>query len=909
MFEEEYVLEFFKERGFLRKRCSECGEHFWTLDREVDVCQDTPCVEFSFIGDSPFKKTLSVSDMREYFLSFFDKRDHKRVERYPVIARWRDDVFLVHASIYDFQPHATSGRVKPPSNPLAVSQPCIRLPDIDEVGKTGKHTTSFEMMGHHAFNSPDEYIYWKDETVRYCHQMLTDLGVDEKEIVYKEHPWIGGGNAGPSLEVNIRGLEVATLVFMNMKKDKNGEVELDGQMYSPLKLNVVDTGYGLERWVWMSDGAPTIYDSIYGEVIEFICEKLGVKHDTDDPSYRNFLEEYTRLSSKLGTDFNDKKLMNTLMERVDGFDKEYMMETLERLRSIYTIADHSKTIALMLSDGVVPSNVEEGYLARMVIRRTLRQLDSLEEELDLKDLIAKQFEVFQDILKKNEVVFDMIDSEIDRYRETMKRGKRLVKRDLEGMEKKLSLDKLIDYYDTHGIHPTVVKDLAQEYDIEVDIPDNFNTLLAEMHGEPEVEEGIEKEEVYPETKMLYYREQPVKKFEAEVVHVEGNKVVLDRSAFYPEGGGQLCDKGVLKHGDEILEVEFVEKKGGAVFHHINGKLKVGDRVKGEVDWGRRMALTRNHTATHLIISAARKVLGDHIWQKGAHKSVESARLDISHYKRISYEELKDMERLANEMVLEAIPVAKENLFRDEAEKRFGFELYQGGVPTSDVIRVVHISDEIDYDAQACGGTHVDNTSHIGAIKILNSQRIQDGVERLVYSAGISAVEHIQRQEELLRNTANVFSVNYQELPKTAKRFFEEWKERGKELDKLKSYRSMAVVDGLTPEEIDGVKFVMAEVDLDTKEMLAVAEKFTAEDNRVALLASKGEGIQLVFSRSEDIDINMVDVLREAAKEVNGGGGGTPRTAQGGGKKTEGRKQALKVAKNDVLKRLNGPAGI
>ncbi len=905
MFEEEYKLDFFKENGFVRRKCRECGEHFWTLDEELDMCQDTPCVEFGFIGDPPFSKKITVSEMREYFLNFFEQRGHTRVERYPVIARWRDDVFLVHASIYDFQPHATSGKVKPPANPLTVSQPCIRLPDIDDVGKTGKHTTSFEMMGHHAFNSPEEYVYWKDETVDYCHQMLVELGVDEREIVYKEHPWIGGGNAGPSLEVNIRGLEVATLVFMNMEKNEGGEVELDGEMYSPLKLNVVDTGYGLERWVWMSDGTPTIYDSIYGEIIEFICEKLGVEHDLDDPSYRNLLEEYTRLSSKMGTDFTDTVLMKELMERVEGYGEEDVVETLELLRAVYTIADHSKTIALMLSDGVVPSNVEEGYLARMVIRRTLRQMDSLDGGLGLSELIFKQFEVFGDILEKDDVVFDMIYSEIERYRETMDRGKRLVKRDLKGMEgKELSLDKLIDYYDTHGIHPTIVKDLAEDYDVTVDVPDNFNTLLAEMHGEPEVVDGVEREEDgLPETEMLFYKEPPVQKFEADVVHVEEDKVILNRSAFYPEGGGQLCDKGVLKHDGDVVEVEYVEKKGGAVVHHVKGRLEEGNKVTGEVDWNRRMALTRNHTATHLIISATRKVLGGHIWQKGAHKSVGSARLDISHYKRISYEELKEIERLANKMVLDAVPVTKESLSRDEAERRFGFELYQGGVPPSEIIRVVHISDVRDYDAQACGGTHVDNTCHIGAIKILNSQRIQDGVERLVYSAGMSTVKEFQKQDELLRKTASVFSVDKEELPETARRFFDEWKERGKMLDKLKSYRSMAVADELTPEEVDGIELVTAEVDLDTKEMLAVAEKFTAEEKSVALLASTGENVQLVFSRSEDIDVNMVDVLRKAAKEVNGGGGGTPRTARGGGKKSEGRVRALETAKKEVMKRL------
>lgn len=903
MFEEEYRLEFFEERGFHRKRCSECGEHFWTLDGELEVCQDTPCVEFDFIGDPPFQRKLTQGEMREHFLAFFEERGHTRVERYPVIARWRDDVFLVHASIYDFQPHATSGRVKPPANPLAVSQPCIRLPDIDEVGKTGKHMTCFEMMGHHSFNSQEEYVYWKDETVRYCHEMLVELGVNEEEIVYKEHPWIGGGNAGPSLEVNIRGLEVATLVFMNMVRDDQGEIDLEGKMYSPLKLNVVDTGYGLERWVWLSDGAPTIYDSVYSEVIDHICKKLAFRHDLEDPDYRRLLEEYTKLSGKMKRDYDDEELMDALMERADGYGRDEAKTILERLRIIYTLADHSKTIALMLSDGVVPSNVEEGYLARMVIRRALRLLDKV-GGLELKELVALQNQVFGDIMSSGPVVFDIIDAEVERYRETVERGKRLVKRDLQSMEGELSIEKLIEYYDTHGIHPSIVEELAREHGMKVSVPENFNTLLAELHGEPEVKDTVEREHDLPGTEMLYHVEPMIQEFQAEVLHAEKDRVILSRSAFYPEGGGQLCDTGLLKRGDDVFQVSYVERKGSSVVHHIDGVLKGGDTVKAEVCMERRMALTRHHTATHLIISAARKVLGDHIWQKGAQKGVDSARLDISHYKRISFSELKEIEKLANEMVLEGIPVIKENLSRDEAEKRFGFGLYQGGVPTSDVIRVVHISDQLDYDAQACGGTHVDNTTQVGAIKILNSQRIQDGVERLVYSAGMSTIEHMQKQEELLRKSAEVFSVDKEELPDTAIRFFQEWKGRGKELEKLKGYRSVVVAEELLPGRVEnGVEFVAAEVDLDTKEMLAVAERLTAHEKRVVLLASRGDNVQLVFSRSDDVDVNMVDILKAASKEIGGGGGGTPKTAQGGGKNPGGRKRALEVAGEEVKKRI------
>ncbi|MFW6141098.1 MAG: alanine--tRNA ligase [Candidatus Saliniplasma sp.] len=913
MFEEEYKLDFFEEKGYIRKKCTECGAYFWTIDEDEDTCQDAPCVEFDFIGNPATDSEFDLRGMREYFMDFFSERGHTPLERYPVAARWRDDVFLVHASIYDFQPHATSGKVKPPANPLVVSQPCIRLPDLDEVGKTGKHLTSFEMMGHHSFNSANDFVYWKEETVKYCHEMLLDIGVPEEEIVYKEHPWIGGGNAGPSLEVNVRGLEVATLVFMNMEKDPDGDIELDGERYSPLDLNVVDTGYGVERWAWISNGAPTIYDSLFPEIIDYICSEGDIDHPIDERWYRKMLEEYTKLAGRLEKYFDDPELLEILQERLLSMDIELsesdIVEMLKNLRYVYTIADHSKTIALMLSDGLIPSNVEEGYLVRMMIRRILRQIDQLGVDIELKELVDRQLTSFKDMMDQSnkELVFDILEIEIEKYRETLERGKGLVERELEDLKgDELSLESLIDFYDTHGIHPTIVKELAEDYDVKVNIPENFNSLLAEMHEEKEEEKKVEKVGYpdLPDTSLMYYDDEKADVFDAVVIYSDEGEVILDQTLFYPEGGGQPSDKGTISTEESTIPVKHVRREGDLVVHEVDGDIPKGEVVRGKIDMRRRMDLTRHHTATHLVISSARKVLGKHIWQRGAQKGVDSARIDLSHYKRISRDDVKQIEKLANEMVLDGIPVNKEELSRDEAEERFGFELYQGGVPENDVIRVVYISDQVDYDAQACGGTHLDNTSEVGAIKILNTQRIQDGVERITFTAGMATVEEMQRQEDILLETCEAFSVGKSELSDTARRFFSEWKERGKELEELKKYRAIAAAEELLPgEDIEGVEVVTGVVDMDTKGMLSTAESITKDGKRVVLLVSKGSDVQLVFSRSDDIDIDMSQILRQAAKLVNGGGGGSPKTAQGGGSRPEGRDEALGKAVDLVKKEL------
>lgn len=916
MFEEEYRLDYFEKKGFTRKKCTECGSYFWTLSEDMETCQDAPCTEFEFLGVPPTDRSFSVEEMREFFIDFFEDREHQPLDRYPVVARWRDDVFLVHASIYDFQPHVTSGQVDPPANPLVVSQPCIRLPDVDEVGRTGKHQTAFEMLGHHSFNSRENMVYWKEETVEYCHELLKKMGIDEELIAYKEYPWIGGGNAGPSLEVNVQGLEVSTLVFMNLEKDPNGDIELEGDPYSPLEMNVVDTGYGLERLAWVSEGSPTIYDSVYPEMIDFIVDQIDFEHPLDDPTYRKMLQEYTNLASTSERDYRDESLIDDLLDRIKGsdlnMDRDELKEKLANLRSVYTLADHSYTIAIMLADGIVPSNVEEGYLTRMMIRRSLRLIKEW-DTLSFPDLVEKQMEIHSDIIDADkELVFDMLEKEIKKYESTVEKGKRMVKRELESLDEKekLSTEKLIDFYDTHGIHPTIVKDLASQFDVEVDIPNNFNAMLAEMHETIEEEDEEEKDEKsdyvddLPETEPLYYHHPDSKTFDGVVLASNKNEVVLDKTLFYPEGGGQPADHGVLMTEDSTYPVNHVRKENGVIIHEIEGEIPKGEVVEGQIDWDRRMALTRHHSATHIIMSAAREVLGDHIWQAGAKKDVDSARLDVSHFKRITREEVKELERIANQIVLEDVPVRKEEITRDEAEKRFGFRLYQGGVPESDTIRVVHISDVEDYDAQACGGTHVNSTSDVGAIKILSTQRIQDGVERLTYSAGMVTVDNIQKQEDILKETASVFDVSYDDLPSTAERFFKEWKKRGKEVEKLKKYKSIAMVEELIPgEKIEGVEFVVDVLDMGTKEMLSTAEKITSEKDRVVLIASEGDDVQLVFSRSDNLEVNMIEVLNEAAREINGGGGGSPKTAQGGGSKSEGREAALEKGKELILEKL------
>jgi alanyl-tRNA synthetase len=310
---------------------------------------------------------------------------------------------------------------------------------------------------------------------------------------------------------------------------------------------------------------------------------------------------------------------------------------------------------------------------------------------------------------------------------------------------------------------------------------------------------------------------------------------------------------------------------------------------------RRLAHARHHTATHLVHDSAKRILGKHIWQAGAQKSEDRARLDISHYKRITDLELKAIELEANRRVMEIEPVDTQFLPRTEAEKLFGFELYQGGVPPGTQIRVVRVGSDIE----ACAGTHVTNTGMIGAIKILRTERIQDGVERIEFAAGEAAVRAVQDRDDLLGEASDVLRVPAEQLPKTAERFFEEWKAQQKEIERLKEDLAKARLKTLTAEaqEIDGLKVVVQKMGSADIDELLKAAALLAEQDCVALLGSEtGKLVAAVGKSGLEKGVKAGSIIRAAAKALGGGGGGKPDLAQGGGPNVEKLDEALKVGR-------------
>jgi alanyl-tRNA synthetase len=926
--EKDYALPFFKQEGFVRKLCPKCGEYFWTQNAQQETCGESgsdECGCYTFLGNPATTKKFSLSEMREAFLSFFEKNGHTRIKPYPVVARWRKDIYLTHASIIDFQPYVTEGIAPPPANPLVISQPCIRLTDISNTGPTfGRHLTIFEMGGAHAFNYPDKEIYWKDDTVRFHHRFATEcLGIKSEEVIYKEGVWVGGGNAGPDVECICRGLEVGTLVFMQYK--------VVGDDFVELPIRTVDTGYGIDRFTWISQGVPSLFQAIYGDLLNKVMALAGITNVDND-----FLARVAKYSGLVSVDKRANRLVaRKRVSELTGIDMQTLDKVLIPIENVWAVTDHTKTLSFMLSEGVVPSNIQEGYLARLLFRRVYRLMRTLNmEPAKLYDIIDMQADYwgkdFPRIKEMQNEIIEMLKVEKEKFVETLKRGEGMVKRIAADLKtkgtSKLPMDTLTELYDSQGLPPEIVKQAAEKEGIEVEVPENFYALIANRHMQspkPTEEEGTQAEqtlqkiaEQLPATEQLYYSDVYQKEFDAQVLKIiNGTYVVLDKTCLYPEGGGQPTDQGWLISGNTKSEVVDVQKIGKVITHKLSAPatFKEGSKVHGVIDWNRRYLLMKAHTVTHLINGAARRVLGEHVWQSGTQKGLETSRLDITHYRRLTPKEIHKIETLANQSIETNMKVETTWLPRNEAESRYGFRLYQGGAVPGKDIRVVKTG---DWDVEACAGTHLGSTGEVGFVKIVYTERVQDGVERLGYAVGLKALKAMQDQESLLSKVAEVLTAPIDKLDKTAEKVVKELKEANVEKRKLikeLAAKESAVGQTQTCEaatEVGGVTIIKRDFGevIDADRMLRTGSEIIKRNEATVTLfyGSDRKTCRLMVMAGEIAvkkGVNASSIVKEAAPIFGGGGGGRPNFAQGGGTKPEKLAEAVQAAEEVAKKQL------
>jgi len=871
-----YKVKLFEEQGFSRKSCTKCGRFFWTLDSGRDLCPDDADDTYSFIGEPPTSKRFDYTQAWKQVESFFVKNGHTSVSRYPVVCRWRDDLYFTIASIVDFQRIMGSKVVfEFPANPLVVPQTCLRFKDLENVGVTGRHFSSFCMIGQHSIPNSDGY--WKDECVDLDYRLLTEqFGIKKEEVVFVEDVWAGGGSFGSSLEYFVRGLELGNAVFTEFQGELGNHTTLDQK--------IIDMGAGLERFAWITMGTPTAYDCCFGPINQKLFEKIGIDSDSE------ILRKYFTEIAKALEEFEDLNDVRRHAIKKAGLSDNQLNKMITPLEGMYLIADHLRTLIFAITDGALPSNVGGGYNLRMMLRRINGTINRLNLKLDIDELIDAHIdylkETYPELDEKREDVKQILKIESQRYEES----KIHMKKKADKIREKgvPSVDELITLYESDGITPEYLK----EVNAISEIPSSFYSKLSDLH-QSEKKKEIEKLplEGLPETETLFYKDDPME-FDAKVIKVFDDYVVLDRTSFYARGGGQEPDHGTIA-GFKVIDVD---KHANIIVHKLEGGLpKQGDNVKCQVDITRRTNITKNHTSTHIINASSRAVLGSWIWQHSAFKEDDHARLDITHHSSLTDEQVKQIENVANNMVKENLPVNIEYFDRGTAEQKYGFRIYQGGVVPVKSVRIVSIADK---DIEACGGTHVKKTGEIELIKITKTKRIQDGVVRLEFVSGPNAFEYVKQQEQDVKRLAEEES-RRKELEKIR----EENKQKAREKIPVLLEKIISGESGDIDEILVKNKLCFTGSDqYDEYFHLNFGKKLVNKDPKTAFcgIFESGPTIRIMVYAGEQSGVNAGQIAKEIASILGGSGGGDAKFAQGGGKDTSKKDEAIAKAKSMIL---------
>ncbi len=868
-----YVVDLFKREGFVRKKCESCGKHFWTLNQERTRCDDQPCSPYTFIGDPPTSKKLSYVDTWKAVESFFKKNGHAILKRYPVVSRWRPDLYFTVASIIDFQ-RVEGGKVvfALPANPLVVPQMCLRFNDVPTVGVNGKHGTSFCMVGQTALANREGY--WKDRTIDLDFDLLTKVfGIPKEEVSFDEDVWMGYGAFGYSLQYNIRGLETGNAVFTAF--------EGSPEKYVPLKEGVVDMGAGLERLTWLSQGTPTAYDSYFAPVLKRMKEENAVEYDAA------LFRKYSALAGEINLDeyrnLDDARLK---IAKALGKDAGDLAKQFGALEAMYAIADHTRTLLFAVADGMLPSNSGGGYNLRMIYRRARNFINYYGFRLTVPDLVEWHIDqlkgMYPELAGHHSDVRTVLEVEESRFLSSAQRAAKIVS-SVSAEGKELSTDDLVRLYDSDGVTP----EQLMEAGAKVSPPEGFYEKVQARHLTREIEQPKLQFDTrgLRATNLWYYEEGAPLDFTARVVKVfQGGYVVLDRTVFYPRGGGQEPDRGTLG-GTKVVDIE---KYGDVVIHKVEGKPpKVGTRVECHVDQRRRRRVTQIHSATHVLNGASREVLGPWVWQHSAFKEEDYGRIDITHFSHLTEAEVQKIEDLANDVVRRNLTVKNTFMPRQEAEKRYGFRLYQGGVVPGKLVRVVDIG---GWDIEACGGTHVRSTGEVGLIKVTKVERVQDGVERLEFVAGEAAIEYMHRMDSELSELSAVLNTQRENLPKVARGVLQDLEESrarekalGQTIVEMSSTGVAAEAKALGAAKL----YVSKNPPLGEEQIIAQGQKSISSEPSLIYVAvfSTGKSARIVCfvgQAAVKAGFSALEIVRKLAPVLGGSGGGSQAFAQGGG---------------------------
>ncbi|MFX1233433.1 MAG: alanine--tRNA ligase [Promethearchaeota archaeon] len=758
--------------GYMRKQCNSCGKFFWTTVKEKNVCGDPTCSGgFQVVKDNPSKIKLSFIEVWKKIVEILEPRGYKPINRYPCVARWNPTSEFTIASISAFQPYVVTGEVEPPAKKLLIPQFCLRFNDIENVGVTGSHNTGFVMIGQHAFVPPEEWN--QNEFFIDIHDFIhKGVGLPKEEITIHEDSWAGGGNFGCSLEFFSRGVELFNQVYMMFEQTAEGPKEL--------KLKVLDMGLGQERVSWFSQGTPNIYEATFPYVLSKLREIT--KFELDLGLYNKF----SKYSAYLNIDEVDD--METAWQRVAdelNIDVLEIQKKIIPMTALYSIAEHARSLLFAINDGKLPSNVGGGYNLRVIFRRAISFIDQFQWNIDLATICEWHAEelkgIFPEVSEHLDEIREILDFEKEKYYANKKEAKKVLEKELK--KGSISIGKLIELYDSKGINPELVKETAKKFNISIKIPDDFYRRVVNRHEKQEQIYATQKEIeldlsdiAEKETKSLYYHDYTQTSNKAKVLKIIDNYVILDQSVAYPTSGGQLHDIGKI-NGEPFKDVF---KQGNYVVHIMEKRpsFNEGDNILVEVDKAWRTQLSQHHTATHIVNAAARQVLGEHVNQAGAKKTLRNSHLDITHYNQIPDDLLKKIENRANKIVEKKIDLNLSFIPRSEAEHKYGMSIYQGGAVPGKYLRIVEIP---GVDVEACGGTHLNNTSEAGSIKILKSQKVQDGIVRLTFTAGSATLENQKAEAKAIAELEKNLNVSKEKIVGRVNELINKWKKLNKGL--------------------------------------------------------------------------------------------------------------------------------
>ena len=847
-FRKYYWVPMFDEHGYERHTCKNCGKTYWAVENSpgADICPDTTCTKYSFIG-KPNGKPMDYIETWKAIEKFFVKHDHVSVPSYPVIARWFPGMYFTLASIVAFQRSMHGKTVfEMPHDRIIIPQTCLRFNDIPNVGVTGRHMTNFVMVGQHSLydkNKPN--TYWKEKCAELDYELLTSVfNIKPEEIKWMEDVWVGPNAFGYSLEYYVKGLELGNAVFTEFVGTPDN--------YKPMGQRVIDMGAGLERFTWYSQGTPTAYDAVYGPVIDKM--KTFVDYN------KSLFENYSKISGTLDVD----ETANITKERMKiatelGVSLKDLQANIESLEAVYAITDHAKTLLYAITDGGLPSNVGGGYNLRVVLRRALGFMDKLGLDITLQKVCewhANYLKRMSPRLKENlNEVNEIIEIETQRYQTAKEKSSKVIARILDKKEK-ITPEKITQLYESEGITPELISEAAKLRGQDIKISDDFYSKLSEKHMTSKTKEKKITLDLkgLPYTEILF-RDESLLEFEAKVLKVIDKWIILDKTAFYAEAGGQDHDLGTINH----IKVEDVQKFGNIIAHKVSSaiSLKPDMEVSCEVDSKRRKQLMQHHTAVHLINAAARNVLGNHVWQGGSGKSVEKAHLDITHHSSLNESQVDKIEALANKMIQKNLKIEKIELERQEAESKYGMRIYQGGAVPSKELRIVSILD-VDkiVDAEACGGTHVSKTGDIEEIVITGTERVQDGLVRITLVAGSASRRYREREAEIISESKSILQCKEEELVKYTKELFVEWKKVRKESKKVSS--------GDLEKQI---KSSINVLDANAKELISIASK-----HKGIFFGTKDKSVIITMDGAGNI--------MKSLSEIGVKGGGRDNFAQG-----------------------------